>query len=279
MIKPGNPDISITRQCELAKVNRSSYYYRSKPVSVKNLVLMRRIDELYTKYPYYGSPRMTAQLNREGYQVNHKRIERLMRIMGIQAIFPRKNTSRAGINHDLYPYLLNGVNIKSPNQVWGTDITYVRAADSWFYLVVMLDWYSRYVINWQMSSSLSVDFCLQNLRGALQQAEPQIHNSDQGSQFTSAEYLDLLRNHRGVLISMDGRGRCFDNIFNERFWRTLKYEEVYLHDYQSLNEARDSLFEYFQVYNYERLHSALGYQTPAEVYFQSNHPKSSFPCA
>lgn len=268
MIEAKHERISIIRQCDLLGVNRSSYYYDPKPESPENQALMRRIDEIYTKRPYYGVPRITAQLKREGLGYNHKRIERLMGIMGIQALFPRKNTSQAGTDHDRYPYLLNGVDIKVPNQVWGTDITYVRAADTWFYVVAILDWYSRYVLSWQISPSLSVDFCVQNLREALRSGIPQFHNSDQGSQFTSAEYLAILRSYPDIRISMDGRGRCFDNIFNERFWRTLKYEEVYLHDYQSLDEARASLAKYFQIYNHDRLHSSLGYKTPAEVYFK-----------
>lgn len=269
MIEANHANLSIVRQSELLGVNRSSYYYEPKPESPENQALMRRIDKIYTEFPYYGAPKITAQLKREGSGYNHKRIERLMGIMGIQAIFPRKNTSQAGINHEHYPYLLNGVNIRSPNQVWGTDLTYVRAADIWFYLVAILDWYSRYVLSWRLSPSLSADFCVQNLREALKQGMPQFHNSDQGSQFTSAEYLAVLRAYPGVQISMDGRGRCFDNIFTERLWRTVKYEEVYLHDYQSLAEARASLAEYFRVYNHKRLHSALDYKTPAEVYFKS----------
>ena len=190
-----------------------------------------------------------------------------MQEMGIQAIFPKKSTSKPHPGHQKYPYLLNGVNINHPNQVWGTDITYVRAQNAWFYLVAILDWYSRYVISWQLSPSLNVDFCIAALTESLKTALPKIHNSDQGSQFTAEEYLALLKAYPEVKISMDGRGRCFDNIFTERLWRTVKYEEVYLHDYASYTEAHDSLDRYFIKYNHRRLHQSLNYQTPAEVYF------------
>jgi len=226
---------------------------------------MRRIDEIYTKFPYYGSPKITAQLHRQGLIVNHKAIERLMRVMGIQAIVPRRNTSKAHPQHQKYPYLLNGLEINRPNQVWGTDLTYVRANGLWFYLVAILDWFSRYVIAWELSQNMSVQFCRAALENALRVATPEIHNSDQGSQFTAEEYTDILKT-RNIQISMDGRGRCFDNIFTERLWRTVKYEEVYLNEYRSFEEARDSLTRYFHTYNYRRLHQSLDYQTPAEVY-------------
>lgn len=237
---------------------------------------MRRLDELYTEHPYYGSPRMTAQLRRDGHTVNHKRIERLMRLMSLQALFPKKKTSISHPGHITYPYLLRQLVITHPNQVWGTDITYVRAVGQWFYLVAIIDWFSRYVLSWQLSRTMTSDFCETVLTRALTGAKPDIHNSDQGSQFTAAGYTDILRGHE-VQISMDGRGRCFDNIFTERLWRTVKYEEVYLHDYQTFAEAESSLNRYFHTYNHRRLHQALGYQTPAEVYFSQPHLVPSQP--
>jgi putative transposase len=237
---------------------------------------MHRLDALYTEHPYYGVPRMTAQLRRDGYTVNHKRIERLMRLMGLAALFPKKKTSRPGLGHVVYPYLLRSLLIDRPNQVWGTDITYIRARGQWFYLVAMLDWFSRYVLAWQLSPTMASDFCQTVLTEALTSATPAIHNSDQGSQFTSAAYTNILKEY-DIRISMDGRGRCFDNIFTERLWRTVKYEEVYLHDYQTFAEAESSLTRYFQTYNHRRLHQALGYQTPAEVYFGQPHIVLSHP--
>lgn len=230
---------------------------------------MRRIDEIYTEFPYYGEPKITEQLNREfDYPINHKRVERLMRLMGICAIYPKRKTSQPHPKRPRYPYLLNGLNINHPNQVWGTDITFVRADGIWFYLVAILDWFSRYVVAWKLSRSLIVEFCIAALEQALKIAVPEIHNSDQGSQFTSDDYLAVLNQYPEIRISMDGRGRCFDNIFCERLWRTVKYEEVYLHDYRTYQEAENSLGRYLETYNTRRLHQSLNYQTPAEVYFQ-----------
>lgn len=230
---------------------------------------MHRLDEIYNDFPYYGVRRMTAQLQRDGLTINHKRVHRLMRIMGLQALYQRPNLSKPHPEHAIFPYLLSGVAAAHPNHIWGTDITYVRARDDWFYLVALLDWYSRFVVAWQLSPTLTADFCVANLERALESAEPEIHNSDQGSQFTAEEYLGTLKTHPEIRISMDGRGRCMDNIFTERLWRTVKYEEVYLKDYQSFAEANDSLTDYFQKYNYRRLHQSLGYQTPAEIYFKN----------
>jgi len=235
-----------------------------------NILLMRRIDEIYTKFPYYGAPKITEQLKREEYNVNHKRIERLMGLMGIQAIFPKKNLSKNAKQHIRYPYLLNKIDINHPNYVWGTDITYIRANGQWFYLVAIIDWHSRYVISWKLSRTLETDFCGACLKEALTVAIPEIHNSDQGVQFTSEEYLAILKAHESIRISMDGRGRCFDNIFTERLWRTVKYEEVYLKEYESFEDAERSLTKYFHSYNYERIHEALDYHTPAEIYFGVN---------
>lgn len=269
-VKTNHSDISIGRQCELLGLSRSGFYYQPKPENEKNIYLMRRIDEIYTKYPYYGAPKITAQLNREKEMVNHKRIERLMSIIGIQAIRPKRNLSKNGKNHVKYPYLLNKVDINHPNHVWGTDITYIRAMGQWFYLVAILDWYSRYVISWRLSRNMESDFCIACLKEALKIALPEIHNSDQGVQFTAEDYLAILKAHESIRISMDGRGRCFDNIFTERLWRNVKYEEVYLKEYNSFADAERSLSEYFRIYNYERIHGNLNYLTPAEVYFGIN---------
>lgn len=263
--------ISLRRQCALLGLNRSSTYYQPAPVTAFDLNLTYQIDAIYTEHPYYGSPRMTAQLKRDGYLVNHKRVERLMHLMGLAAIFPKKTTSLPGSGHVIYPYLLRHLVIDHPNQVWGTDITYIRAEGQWFYLVAILDWFSRYVLAWRLSRTMTSDFCETVLTEALTNATPEIHNSDQGSQFTSEAYTAILKHH-DVQISMDGRGRCFDNIFTERLWRTVKYEEVYLHDYQTFAEAQQSLGRYFHTYNHRRLHQSLGYQTPAEVYFATSPP-------
>ncbi len=267
LIESPHPCIPVIRQCELIGLNRSNYYYEPRPIRERDLSLMRRIDEIYTAFPYYGSPKITAELHRQGIIVNHKAIERLMRVMGIQGIIPRRNTSKPHPAHVRYPYLLNGFEINRPNHVWGTDITYVRASGIWFYLVAILDWYSRYVVAWRLSRNMSSNFCSSALNDALLVATPDIHNSDQGSQYTAEEYTAILKEH-GILISMDGRGRCFDNIFTERLWRSVKYEEVYLHEYGSFQEAEDSLARYFQTYNHRRLHQSLGYKTPAEIYFK-----------
>jgi putative transposase len=252
----------------LLGVNRSNFYYQPQPVSDRELDLRRRIDELYTEFPYYGSPKITAALHRQNIAVNHKLVERLMRNMGLSAIVPKRHLSNPLETAPKYPYLLRNLSIIRPNQVWGTDITYVRASGMWFYLVAIMDWFSRYVLAWQLSEAMSAEFCAVALEKALQIATPEIHNSDQGAQFTSQEYLSLLLKQPGIRISMDGRGRCFDNIFTERLWRTVKYEEIYLHDYGSYDEAAEGLGRYFRTYNRKRLHQALDYRPPAEVYFQ-----------
>lgn len=266
-IEPLHPNLSIVKQCELLGISRSSFYYQHKPISEFNLMLMNKIDEIYTEFPYYGYRKITAQLKRENFRINHKKTARLMRILGLKAIFPKRNLSKADKYHAKYPYLLKGFDINHPNHVWGTDITYIRACKTWFYLVAILDWYSRYVLSWKLSPSLSSDFCIACLEEALAAGQPEIHNSDQGSQFTSEEYVSILKSYPDIKISMDGRGRCFDNIFTERLWRSVKYEEVYLHDYTSKSEAEISLKKYFDNYNNRRLHESLNYQTPSEVYF------------
>lgn len=266
-IEPLHPRLSVSKQCELLDVSRASFYYQPKPVSEFDLNLINKIDKIYTEFPYYGYRKITAQLHRENIQVNRKKTARLMRIMGLKAICPKKNLSKANKQNPIYPYLLKEVDINHSNHVWGTDITYIEANGKWFYLVAILDWYSRYVIAWKLSPNMSSSFCTMCLQKALEVNQPEYHNSDQGSQFTSEDYLSILKQYPDIKISMDSRGRCFDNIFTERLWRTVKYEEVYLHDYGSQDQAQESLNKYFDKYNNKRLHESLNYKTPAEVYF------------
>jgi len=244
MIEPHHPDISIRRQCELFGLNRSTYYYTPAGESEFNLHLMRLIDEQYLKTPFYGWPRMTAYLQREGYAVNHKRVQRLMQLMGLQAIYPKRKTLVAGKGHKVYPYLLRGLEITQPNQVWSADITYVPMQRGFMYLVAILDWFSRYVLAWQLSNTLDGRFCLDALQQALLLDQPDIFNTDQGVQFTALEFTNCLET-AGVRISMDGRGRVFDNIFIERLWRSIKYEDIYLKDYASVPELGTGLDDYF----------------------------------
>jgi putative transposase len=268
LIEPDNRQLSIVTQCALLQLNRSVFYYERKPlVSPEDIYLMGKMDKIYTDFPYYGSPRITHELQRKGIVINHKRVERLMRIMGIEAVYPKPNLSKNDKPHPVYPYLLKNLDITKSNQVWGTDITYIKVKNDWLYLVAILDWYSRYVISWELSDTLEAGFCVNNLQNALNQVIPDIHNSDQGSQFTSDDYLGTLQSQPTIQISMDGRGRCMDNIFTERLWRSVKYEEVYIQDYQSPREARQLLAKYLKTYNEKRLHQSLQYNTPAEIYF------------
>jgi len=266
MVEPEFRQISIQRQCELLSLARSSFYYEPASESPENLQLMSLIDEQYVRTPFYGIARMTAWLRSRGYEVNHKRVERLMGLMGIQAIYPKPRLSKSSPDHRLYPYLLREVSISRVNQVWSTDITYVRLRQGFLYLVAILDWFSRYVLSWQLSNSLDTSFCLAALDEALEKGKPDIFNSDQGSQFTSREFTGRLEKAR-IQISMDGRGRVFDNIFIERLWRSVKYEEIYLKDYRVVADAESGLGNYFEFYNRERLHQSLGYQTPASIYY------------
>lgn len=258
--------IPLKRQAELLGVSRESLYYQKRAIDPVTLKIMNRIDELFTKRPFYGSRRITKQLKREGFKVNRKKVQRLMRLMGIEAIYPKPNLSLNGKVHPTFPYLLKGLVIKRPNQVWGIDITYIRLEGGFVYLVAVIDWYSRFVVDWEISISLDREFVLEVLKRAFLKAKPEILNSDQGVQMTAEEHIDLLQSHE-VKISMDHRGRCFDNIFTERLWRTVKYEEVYLKEYSSPKDVILNLREYFNFYNYERLHQSLEDKTPAEVYF------------
>lgn len=266
MIEPEHSQISIARQCDLLGLPRSTYYYQATEESVANLQLMRLLDEQYTQTPYYGTRRMTAWLRSQGYAVNRKRVTRLLRTMGLETIYPKPHTSQAHPTHRVYPYLLRGVPITRVNQVWSTDITYIRLHSGFVYLVAVMDWFSRYVLSWAVSITMDVGFCLEALELALGVATPGIFNSDQGAQFTSLEFTGRLA-AAGIQISMDGRGRALDNVFVERLWRTVKYEEVYLKDYATPREATQQLGRFFVRYNEQRQHQALGYQTPAEVYY------------
>lgn len=262
------PQLSITTQADLLEVARSSVYYQPVPISPLNLDLMNRIDKLYTDYPFYGSRTMGKNLSLEvGYSINRKRVQRLMREMGLEAIYPKPNFSKNDQPHPVYPYLLKGLVIDHPNQVWGTDITYIRLSCGFLYLIAILDWYSRYVVSWRLSNTLDASFCVEAAEEALCQATPEITNSDQGVQFTCEDWLNIWIANQ-VQISMDGRGRCMDNIMTERLWRSLKYEEVYLKNYTSPIEARDNVSKYFEFYNHRRLHSSLNYQTPEQKYFE-----------
>lgn len=263
-----HPEIPIYRQCELLGLSRSSFYYKPVGISEYNLLLMDMIDRKYIEHPFYGILRMTAWLHSEGHQVNHKRVQRLMQMMGLKAIYPKPKLSRSECVSEKYPYLLRGLVIKRPNQVWGTDITYIRLKQGFVYLVAVMDWFSRYVLSWEVSNSLDTHLCLSALERALRQDVPEIFNSDQGSQFTSEAFTDRLKAAE-VRISWDGRGRFWDNIFIERLWRSVKHEEVYLKDYANVTEAIDGLDNYFRFYNTQRHHQALSYRTPQQVYFGS----------
>ena len=258
----------VSRQCALLQVARSSAYYTpNTSESLENLALMRRIDEQYLKTPFYGSPRMTWWLNRQGHRVNRKRVARLMGRMGLQATLPGPHTSQPHGENRIYPYLLRGMEICGPCEVWSADITYVPMQRGFMYLVAVMDWFSRYVIAWDVSNSMESGFCVAALKRALKQARPGIFNTDQGSQFTSEEFTGTL-SKANVRISMDGRGRALDNVFIERLWRSVKYEDIYLRDYPDGHALHAGLTRYFRFYNHERPHSGLANQTPASCYKQ-----------
>lgn len=271
MIEPDHKRISVSRQAELLNLPRSSYYRwirGGKGETGENLELMRLIDEEYTRRPFYGSRKMRDALRRQGYQVNRKRVRRLMRLMGLRSLAPTPDTSKPAPEHKVYPYLLRGMEINRPNQVWCTDLTYIRLRGGFVYLVAIMDWYSRKVLSWEVSASMEVSFCVSALERALRlYPAPEIFNSDQGSQFTSKDFTGTLK-EADVTISMDGKGRCMDNIFIERLWRSVKYEEIYLKDYETVDELRKSLAKYFHFYNQERPHQSFGEATPLEVYRQ-----------
>lgn len=262
---PQEPRLSIAAQCRLLGLSRSGWYYEPCGSDAADVAVMHSIDAEFTAHPFYGSRRMTQVLNRQGYQVNRKRVVRLMRVMGIAAIYQEPRLSVPGQQHRKFPYLLRGMPIERVNQVWGTDITYLRLEGGFAYLVAFVDWYSRYVLSFEVSTTLDHQFCLEALDEALVVAKPEICNSDQGAQFTCEPFLGRLENAQ-IRISMDGKGRALDNVFTERLWRTVKYEDVYLKGYQTPLAARRGLGEYFRFYNHERPHQSLEYRTPAEVY-------------
>jgi putative transposase len=257
--------LSVVRQCELLGISRSGLYYQPKAISEEDLTLMKLIDRQYLLTPFYGSRKMTAWLAGQGYRVNRKHVRKLMRLMGLRAIYRRPRTSKPAPGHKIYPYLLGGMKITRPNQVWAADITYIPMARGFLYLVAIIDWYTRYVLSWRLSNTLDADFCVEALEEALRKGTPEIFNTDQGSQFTGEAFTGLLE-RRGIKVSMDGKGSYSDNLFIERLWRTVKYEEVYLKAYQDGTDARRSLENYFRFYNAERPHQALGYRKPVEVY-------------
>ncbi len=258
-------DLSIRRQCALLGLGRSSWYYEPVAETAENLRLMRLIDKQYTDHPETGSRKMTVWLVKHGEAVNRKRVQRLMRTMGLEAIYPKPRLSQAGKGHRIYPYLLRGVTVERPDQVWSTDITYVPLQVGFMYLAAILDWYSRYVIAWRLSNTLDGSFCLEMLEEALRHGRPKIFNTDQGVQFTAEAFTSRLES-AGVQVSMDGRGRCLDNVFVERLWRTVKYENVYLRGYETVPELGRGLDEFFRYYNEARFHQSLDYRTPAAVY-------------
>jgi putative transposase len=266
MIEPANAEMPLTAQAEILSLSRSSIYYQPAAPSASEVAAKHRIDEVYLEFPYYGARRMAAQLRREGMGIDRKTARKYMQQMALIAVYPGPNLSKRHSEHRIFPYLLGNVTPQQPNHVWGSDITYIRLRNGWMYLVVVLDWYSRYIVSWALSDSLELPFVLEAAGQALQQATPQIWNTDQGSQFTSPQFSQLVL-ASGAQLSMDGKGRALDNIFTERLWRTIKYDHVYLHDYTSPREARQLLSQFLRVYNERRLHEALGYRPPAEVYF------------
>jgi putative transposase len=265
LIEPGHDELSVRRQCELVGLPRSTWYYEPATESDENLRLMRAIDRQYLRTPFYGARRMKLALKRAGHAVNRKRVVRLMRVMGLEAIYPKRRTSVPAAGHRIYPYLLRGVAVVRPNQVWSTDITYVPLRRGYLYLTAILDWYSRHVLAWRLSNTLTSDFCVEALEAALGRGRPEIFNTDQGSQFTSESFTSVLA-RAGVAISMDGRGRALDNVFVERLWRTVKYEYVYLNEDATPAELATGLETFFEFYSHERPHQSLDYRTPWSVY-------------
>jgi len=259
-------ELSVRGQCELLSVGRSGFYYEAVPQDAEELDVMRRIDEIHLKWPFYGARKVSQQLRAESRPINRKRVQRLMRVMGLEGMAPKPNTSRRAPEHPTFPYLLRKLDVSRANQVWAADITYIPLAGGFAYLVAVIDWYSRRVLSWRLSNSMDTSFCVEALEEALGRfGKPEIFNTDQGSQFTAAAFVDVLRG-AGVLISMDGKGRCIDNVFVERLWRSLKYEDVYLNVYVAVGEARDGIGRYFTFFNDVRPHQSLGYQTPDAIY-------------
>jgi len=266
LVEPEHPELSVRRQCELLGLSRSSWYYEPAAETTEDMRLMRLLDQEYTAHPFQGSRKLTAWLRKvHGEEVNRKRVQRLMRRMGLEAIYPKPKLSAARAGHRIYPYLLRNVSIQRPDQVWSTDITYVPLSTGFMYLAAIIDWYSRYVLAWRLSNTLDGSFCLEMLEEALRRGQPEVFNTDQGVQFTAQAWTGRLES-AGVAVSMDGRGRCLDNVFVERLWRTVKYEDIYLWRYETVPQLQQGLGRYFPFYNEERLHQSLDYRTPAAVY-------------
>jgi putative transposase len=270
LVQPDHSELSIRRQCELVGLTRSMLYYLPIGVSTEELAIMKEIDRLFTKWPFYGSRKILLELRNAGHVVNRKRVQRLMQLMGLQALVPGPHTSKPHPDHPIYPYLIGGIDVVRPNQVWAVDITYIPLEHGWGYLVAIIDWYSRAILSWRLSNTMTVDFCIEALEEALRQhGPPEYFNSDQGSQFTSPGFTGVLK-REGITISMDGKGRATDNIFIERVWRSLKYEDVYLHDYATLAEAHVGIAKWIRFYNVRRPHQSLDNRTPMEVYRSVN---------
>lgn len=269
LIERTNKHISISRQCGLLGLSRGAYYYQPRPASDKDLLLMRLIDEEYTRHPFYGSRRLSDWLKDQNQPASRDKVRRIMKLMGLEAIYPRKRLSLKNKEHKTYPYLLRNLEIDHPDHVWASDITYIRLRRGFAYLVAVMDWFSRFVLAWELSLSLDSSFCVNALKKALSRSRPEIFNSDQGGQYTSCDFVEVLEGE-DIRISMDGRGRAFDNIMVERLWRTVKYEDVYLKDYRDYQNACYNLEAYFDFYNQERRHSSLGKKTPMQVYGKNN---------
>ena len=267
LIERGSKDLSLRKQCQILGLCRQNLYYQAR-VKVEDQILMNKIDEIFTKHPAYGYRNLWQNLLSEGFQVGRDKVLRLLRVMGIKAVFPGKRTTVKNFQHKIYPYLLRNVKITECNQVWSTDITYIQMARGFCYLTAFIDWHSRMILSHRVSNSMSVDFCIESLEEALSKyPKPEIFNTDQGSQFTSKEFTEILL-EKGVRISMDGRGRATDNAIIERFWRSIKYEDIFLKKYESIKEVKDGVKQYIDFYNQERLHSAIEYQTPRNLYFK-----------
>ncbi len=275
MIEPENKTISVRRQCDLLSFRRSAFYRKSKPASRSDVRVMNLLDEIYTRRPFYGSRRMRIELFKmEGIRINRKRVQRLMRLMGLEAIYPKPNLSRPNQAHRIYPYLLRSIAVTQRNLVWASDITYIRTTSGFVYLTVILDWFSRKVLSWRLSNTLDASFCVEALQEALlRYGAPEIFNTDQGIQFTSEAFTGVLIEH-GIQISMDGKGRALDNVFVERLWRSVKYEDIYIRGYETMKEVKTGLREYFRFYNEERFHQGLDERTPDDVYF--NHTAETY---
>lgn len=269
IIEPDHTKLSITRQCDLIELNRATYYFKAQKLNEKDYKIMNRIDEIFTEHPYYGTRRMSKVLYSNGYDIGRKKVRKYYEIMGIEPIYPKMNLSRRNQAHKVYPYLLNDYEIKHPNQVWSADITYIRLNQGFVYLVAIIDWYSRYILSWRVSISLDSDFCVEALNEALSKyGQPSIFNTDQGVQFTSKKFIEVLEEKK-IAISMDSKGRALDNVFIERFWRSLKQEKIYRIILNTVSEAKNAIHEYMNFYNKLRLHQSLGYQTPEYVHFST----------